>query len=148
MNKDLAGKKIAVLSDHDVLSSAIELGLNSCLEIETMQLVEGSTDSQIGDLDLVVVAMSSPDHEPVVALARSALAGRIGQVPLLISSYGSCQSAPDVNIFCLNFPFELDELCDLVRNILQGEYRAAEDEPGAPCERGAWLRITVGSSAN
>ena len=121
MVEGFSRKRIAVLSDHDVLSSAIELSLKSCLEIETVKLVPNATQSQVDDFDLVIVAMSSPVNGPLVALARSALAWSVGQVPLLISSDSPFRSAPDVKIFHLSFPFDLDKLCKQVREILREE---------------------------
>jgi len=75
--------------------------------------------AKTGNCDLIVVAMrSSFASEPVVALARASLAQRIGQVPLLIISDRPFDSAPDVRIFHLGFPFGADELCAKVRDIL------------------------------
>jgi hypothetical protein len=73
----------------------------------------------VGDFDLIVVAMSSPSSEPVVALSRASLAGRIGQVPLLIISDRPFHSEPDDQITHLDFPFDIDRLHDKVREILQ-----------------------------
>jgi len=73
----------------------------------------------MGDFDLIVVAMSSPTSEPVVALARASLAGQIGQVPLLIISDRPFHSDPNDRIIHLDFPFDIDGLCDKVKEVLQ-----------------------------
>lgn len=131
MVADLAGKRVLVLSDNDGLSRAIELNLkHSQLEIIKLALsppgqrsepVEGQRECQaeVGHFDLIVVAMSSPTSEPVVALARTSLIRQIGQVPLLIISDRPFQSDPDDQIIHLDFPFDIDRLHDKVEEILQ-----------------------------
>ena len=131
MGADLAGKRVLVLSDNDGLSRVIELNLkHSHLEVVRLALsppgqrcpesVEGrGSQAEGGDLDLIVVAMSLPTSEPVVALARASLAGRIGQVPLLIISDRPFHSDLDDQIIHLDFPFDIDGLHDKVKEILQ-----------------------------
>jgi hypothetical protein len=147
MGTDLARRRILVLSDNDGLSRAIELNLkHSHLEVIRLALSsprlrkrpsaqgrgKGSakrqrcpekqrtgSQAEVGDFDLIVVAMSSPTSEPVVALARASLAGRIGRVPLLIISDRPFQSEPDDQITHLDFPFDIDRLHDKVKEILQ-----------------------------
>jgi DNA-binding response OmpR family regulator len=119
----LAGKRVLVLSDNEGLSKAIELNLErSDLEVVSFALSspeQQESQAEVGDCDLIVVAMSSPDSEPVVALARASLAGRIGQVPLLIISDRPFHSKPGDRIIHLDFPFDLDRLHDKVKEILQ-----------------------------
>jgi hypothetical protein len=147
MGADLAGKRVLVLSDNDGLSRAIKLNLErSDLEVVKLALnspgqqrpelrpepnrraVEGrcpepvkgrGNQAEMGDFDLIVVAMSSSTSEPIVALARASLAGRIGQVPLLIISDRPFHSEPDDQIAHLDFPFDIDGLYDKVKDILQ-----------------------------
>jgi hypothetical protein len=71
------------------------------------------------DVDLIVVATSSPSSEPVVELARSALTGYIGRVPLLIISDRPFAPDPQDWITHLSFPFQVDELRDRVRELLK-----------------------------
>lgn len=123
MSTDLAGKRVLVLSDNDGLSRAIELNLKHS-HLKVVKLVPSSLGQQgnqaeVGDFDLIVVAMSSPTSEPVVALARTSLAERIGQVPLLIISDRPFHSDPDDQIIHLDFPFDIDGLHDKVQEILQ-----------------------------
>ncbi len=124
MVSDLAGKRVLVLSDNEGLSRAIELNLErSDLEIVKVALnAQGQwrNQAEVGDLDLIVLAMSSPASEPVVALARASLAERIGQVPLLIISDRPFRSEPDAQITHLDFPFDFDRLHEKVKEILQG----------------------------
>jgi hypothetical protein len=123
MATSLAGKRILVLSDNDGLSRAIELNLNSHLEVEVVRLAPGSLGQEgsqaDGDCDLIVVAVSSPNSEPVVALARASLGGRIGQVPLLIISDRPFDSEPEERIVHLDFPFDINRLHDKVEEILR-----------------------------
>lgn len=122
MVADLARKRVLVLSDNDGLSRAIESNLNSHLEVVRLTLSSpGQRESQaeLGDFDMIVVAMSLPTSEPVVALARASLAGRIGQVPLLIISDRPFHSDLDDQIIHLDFPFDIDGLHDKVKEILQ-----------------------------
>jgi DNA-binding response OmpR family regulator len=123
VSADLAGKRVLVLSDNDRLSKAIELNLKySHLEVIRLALSsQGHEESQteIGDFDLIVMAMSSSTSEPIVTLAKASLVGRIGQVPLLIISDRPFHSDPDNRVIHLNFPFDIDGLHDKVKEILQ-----------------------------
>jgi len=123
MSADLAGKRVLVLSDNDGLSRAIGLNLkHSHLEVIRLALSspgQRGSQAEMDDFDLIVVAMSSPTSEPVVALARASLAGRVGQVPLLIISDRPFHSDPDDQIIHLDFPFDINGLRDKVQEILQ-----------------------------
>lgn len=123
MGAGLAGKRVLVLSDNDGLSRAIELNLkHNHLEVIRLALSspeQRGSQAEVGDFDLIVVAMSSPTSEPVVALARASLAGRIGQVPLLIISDRPFHPDLDDQIIHLDFPFDIDGLHDKVKKILQ-----------------------------
>ena len=122
MVADLARKRVLVLSDNDGLSRAIELNLNRHLEVVRLTLSsprQRESQAELGDFDMIVVAMSLPTSEPVVALARASLAGRIGQVPLLIISDRPFHSDLDDQIIHLDFPFDIDGLHDKVKEILQ-----------------------------
>lgn len=126
MVADLANKTILVLSDNDGLSRAIELNLSKRLGVEIARLTPGSLkqrrrQTENGDFDLIVLAVSLPASEPVVALARASLADRIGRVPLLIISDRPFDSDPDDRITHLYFPFDIDRLHNKVRELLHGE---------------------------
>ena len=126
MGADLAGKRVLVLSDNDGLSRAIELNLNIRLDVEVVTLAPSSLEqrggpAENGDPDLVVVAMSSPTSEPVVALTKASLTGWVGQVPLLIISDRPFRSDPEAQITHLDFPFDIDKLHDKVQELLQRE---------------------------
>lgn len=120
----LVEKKVLVLSDNEGLSRAIELNLNGRLDLKVVRVASNSQGQQkcqaeIGDCDLVVVAMSSPTSEPVAALARASLAERIGRVPLLIISDKPFDSDPENRIIHLGFPFDIDGLHNKVEEILR-----------------------------
>ena len=123
MTTDLARKRILILSDNAGLSRAIEVNLNNHLEVEVVRLATSilkrrRDQVENGRFDLIVVAMSSPASEPVVALARASLADRIGRVPLLIVSDRPFDSEPDEQIIHLDFPFDIDRLHDKVKQVL------------------------------
>jgi len=75
---DLAGKKVLVLSDNETFFMVIQLNLQKGLGLEVVapassSLKQRESLSKDGDFDLIVVAMSSPMSEPVVALAKASL---------------------------------------------------------------------------
>ena len=121
---DLAGKKILVVSDDAKLSRAIELNLGNpggmqvvCPESELVPW--GVSTWGNDDIDLLVVATSSPSSEPVVMLARAALTDRVGLVPLLIISDRPFVADSEARIDHLAFPFCPVELYDTVSGILK-----------------------------
>ncbi len=117
-------KKVLILSDNEGLSRAIELNLNSRLEVKIIKFAHKSPEkwkshTEADDFDLIVLAMSSPSSEPVVALAKASLTRQIGHTPLLIISDRPFNSEPEHQITHLNFPFDIDKLCNQVDEILQ-----------------------------
>jgi DNA-binding response OmpR family regulator len=123
MTIDATKKRVLVLSDDDRLSRAIALNLtNPQVEIARFIVNKGNgcqRRAALGDYDLIVMAMSSPGSEPVVALSRAALGGRIGQVPLLIISDRPFDSDVDNKITHLDFPFDANHLGRVVEDILE-----------------------------
>jgi hypothetical protein len=117
------GKRVIILSDNAKLSRAIELKLQCYPGLEIVKLVPGQRRSpvEIGDCDLIVVAMSSSSSEPLVALAKVSLTGRIGQVPVLVISDRPFRADPDTRIAHLDFPFDIDKLPHKVRELLEGQ---------------------------
>jgi hypothetical protein len=124
MVTDLVRKKVLILSDNAGLSRAIELNLSNHLDVETIKLGSGSSKrnrggTEMNDFDLMVVAMSSPSSEPVVALARASLTKYIGRIPMLIISDRPFDSKPGERIIHLDFPFDIEGLYDKVEEILE-----------------------------
>jgi hypothetical protein len=122
---DLAGKRIAVLSDNDGLAQAIKVSLGGCLDSEIVRhelspLVLGKNEIKNDEFDLILVAASLPTSEPVVMLARASLAQKIGQVPLLIVSDRPFDPGENTRFFHLDFPVNANRLRDKVKEILQG----------------------------
>jgi hypothetical protein len=119
MNDDLEGKKALIISDNGGLARVVELNLRIRLGMEVIKYdPDLSGQAQYGDLDLLVLAISSPSREPILELARASLVERIGQVSLLIISDRPFQSEPDEDIVHLDFPFTIDALESKVRGIL------------------------------
>jgi len=125
MTEKTLAPRALVLSDHDGLYRAIALHLSHYLGMDVVRhelAAPGQRESQaeIGDVDLVVLAQSSPDSEPTIVLARTLLNGCIGQVPTLVISNKPFPSVPGAQVFYLDFPFDIDELYVRVNGILQG----------------------------
>ncbi len=122
---DRAEKQILVISDNDMLAQVIAWSLRTGLKMQAKVQVSASKHSRHSELydknilDLIVVAMSSPNNEPVVALARASLGNYIGHIPILIISDKTFQSDLGVHIVHLDFPFVIDKLNDKVNAILQ-----------------------------
>jgi hypothetical protein len=74
--------------------------------------------------DLIIIAHSDCTGEPVVALARAGLTGRIGHTPLLIISEHPFEPSPDQQIFHLDFPFDSVALRYTVQRLLAQEQPA------------------------
>ena len=117
----LARRKILVLSDDARLSRVIEVNLDGSPSVEILTLDSLEQRGALAvdeDFDLVVVAMSSPSSEPVVALSKASLARLIGRVPFLIISDRPFDSDWDARIVHLDFPFDVGEFCHTVERIL------------------------------
>ncbi len=120
MNVDLAEKKAVVISDNDGLARVVELNLRIRLGMDVVTYDPGSFRQRGGDndLDLLVLAISSPVNEPIVELSRTSLVNSIGRVPLLIISDRPFISEPDDHIVHLDFPFSIDAFEAQVRVML------------------------------
>ena len=124
MTKNLATKRVLILSDVDKLARVISLGLNRYLGIEAVH--PWPQDRVTGNgYDLIIVALGSSASEPIVALSQAGLTRQIGRVPILIISDRPAVDAPEDHIAHLDFPFDVGQLCQKVAAIL----RAA---PGGP----------------
>ncbi len=134
MSPDLAGKRVLVLSDNNGLSRVIEFSLEND-GLEVIKSVSGSWQqggwqSEVADVDLIIVAMSSPASQPAAVLARASVAERVGQVPLLLISDRPFHSDSEDQIAHLDFPFEIDGLYDKVEEILLEEKKPGFQGPG------------------
>jgi hypothetical protein len=123
MASRLAGKRAIVVTDHELLFRAIELNLHYRLGIEIVTPTWSVADCQdmeegVVDVDLIVVALSSPISEPVVALTERSLAGWIGKIPLLVISDKLFDPGPIGEAIHLNFPFTPDGLRDRIKEML------------------------------
>jgi hypothetical protein len=124
MNHDLTGKKALIISDNGGLARVVELNLSIRLGMHVSKYEPGAVeDGFSNDLDLLVLAISSPSKEPIVELARASLVERIGQVPLLIISDRPFQSEPGEPIVHLDFPFSIDALEIKAREVLSKNCR-------------------------
>jgi len=129
MNQATSIPRALVLSDNDGLGRAITVNLRKHLKMEIVQLAPDTLalpDDSNGDVKLIVVALSSPNSEPVVMLSRNALTGYVGQIPTLIISDRPFNADPQDQIFYLNFPFDIDQLADKVEEILKVQIQLAQ----------------------
>ena len=120
---DLTDRRVVVLSDNDTLTSAIELDL--CHELNINPIDPASTVGD--DLDLIIVAISSPTSELVNMLFRASLLNHVGWIPLLVVSERPFNADEQNKIVHLNFPFDLDELARTARDILQKTSRVERE---------------------
>ena len=140
-----SAKRIVVLSDRQILAEAIKLTLQKLLDV---QIVERTADAlvhqeQVKDLDLIVLAASSPVSEPPQAIARASLGDALGRVSLLMICDRSFDADPEQEIYHLDFPFRHDQLCDKVREILNENGKGHTRETTRPTTRaGAPAAIT------
>jgi DNA-binding response OmpR family regulator len=112
-----ARKKVLVLSDNDGLSRVMELHLKSrTLEVVRQPLYSSKTKPENAAFDLIVVALSSPTNDPGTMLSR--LNSQAEQVPVLIISEQPLLTAPGDWVSHLDFPFEIDEFYDRVKEML------------------------------
>ena len=132
MTGDVTRRRILVLSDNDKLSKAITWNLEQISGQEVVRQISDSTQgtgSQLtaDNFDLVVVAVSAADSEPIVTLAKASAAQFVDKIPVLIVSDRPFRPDPDARITHLDFPFEPDELHDAVTDILGREEKASTE---------------------
>jgi hypothetical protein len=137
MKDDLEGKKALIISDNGGLARVVELNLRIRLGMEVVKYdPDLSGPDRHDDLDLLVLAISSPSREPILELARASLVERIGQVSLLIISDRPFQSEPEEDIVHLDFPFTIDALESKVREIVHRKARSDLVESPSPMSGG------------
>jgi hypothetical protein len=98
------------------------VNLNKHVDVEIVRLASDSREqwadrASNSGVDLIVLGMSSPASEPVVALSRASLVGCVGQIPLLIISNRPFE--PEDRIVHLDFPFDIDDFDATVTRLLQ-----------------------------
>ncbi len=122
MNNGNHTQRIVLLSDNEALATVLAFDLQADLNAEVIPLLPVSArqkrNASLGRIDLMVMVLSLPTSEPLVALAEAALSAHIGQIPLLISSDRPFRSAPEGKIFYLDFPFNLDRLTEEAQRLL------------------------------
>ena len=125
-------KRVLVLSDSDTLARVLALSLEGRFSVEVARRVVGpgppnGNGNTLGNLDLIVVALSSPSSEPVVELHRAALIEHVGQVPLLIISDKPFRTEASEAIRHLQFPFEIETLHERVEELLTGVRESGQE---------------------
>ena len=121
MHSETNCKKILLLSDHESVAKIIEQIRSNDLAITRFLLpVPGEVERKVNanDFDLLILALSSYANEPLVALARTSLAGLIGRMPILVISDKPFQSDPATQISHLDFPFSIEQLIIRIDELL------------------------------
>jgi hypothetical protein len=123
------GKRVAVVGDSDLVCKAIKLALHKRLKLSTGEPDRCGADHP-GDAalgwDLIVVAVTSDSAEPIAELAEAGLIDWISRVPLLIISPRPFGPSEEFRIAHLRFPFDPDQLCDRVGDLLRASMELAE----------------------
>ena len=124
MSTDLPKRKVLIVSDHERFSRALELIMSNRPDVEIIKLEPNTSSCQErsnlnGDLDLIILALGSPNSEPLVVLTRNWLMEQVGQVPLLILSDRPFDCDLENRIFSLDLPFAAGRFRDKVTEILQ-----------------------------
>ncbi len=126
MGAALSAKRILVLCDNQKLSKALQLNLQEHWQVSQTALhVSRQLSRRVDEFSLIILALSSPASEPVVALTRAALIKYIGRIPLLIISDRPFPPSPEEHITHLDFPFNPQSLYARVQEILQARPEAA-----------------------
>jgi hypothetical protein len=148
MSVDLTGKKALIISDNGGLARVVELNLSIRLGMQVVKYEPGVTgeanDGHNGDLDLLVLAISSSTKEPIVELARASLVERIGQIPLLIISDRPFNSKPGDHIVHLDFPFSIDALEEKAREVVSMKTRTGPVSKNRTWPGNAEVQKTMG----
>ena len=116
----LPHRTIIIISDNDKLARALELNLLSYGS--TLSLKLGAPPRSLPPAainpDLIIIALSAPDSEPLVALARAALGQYLGRIPVLVISDREFTTGPGESIGYLHFPFSTEALRRAVHELL------------------------------
>ena len=67
---------------------------------------------------LIILALSVYAHEPIIVLAKTALLGVVGHIPILIISVKPFKSDPTIQVIHMDLPFSIAHLNNRVRDIL------------------------------
>ena len=126
------GQRVAVVGDSDLVCKAIKLALRNRLKLNTID-PDGrgsllSRGDKMAEWDLIIVAITSENGEPIAELAQSSLLEWIGRVPRLIISDRPFESSFEFQISHLRFPFDPDQLCDRVLSLLETSPVAAQSD--------------------
>jgi hypothetical protein len=120
------GKRVAVIGDSDLVCKAIKLALHKRLKLSTGDPERCGVGHAALGWDLIVVAVTSDSAEPIAELAEAGLIDWISRVPLLIISPRPFGTSEEFRIAHLRFPFDPDQLCDRVGDLLQASVELAE----------------------
>jgi hypothetical protein len=117
----LSGKRVLVLSNHQILCEAIKVGLKHL----KMRVVERQAVAE--GLDLVVLTSLSSLNTSPAAPARELLPEALEAVPLLVISDHKPTPSPDADqVYHLGFPFRYPDLYAKTAEILGADPWAAE----------------------
>ena len=122
MGTAIGEKRILILCDNHKLAKALELNLQDHWPVSQWALQASPQSTYPADsFSLIILALSSPASEPVVALTRAALVQLVGLIPLLVISDRPFRASPEARITHLDFPFGSEALYNKVQEILRGD---------------------------
>lgn len=119
-----SSKQVLILSDDKRVATIVEQAVEPDAEITSLVIEPAQDDlpqMQVRDFDLIILALSAFDSEPVVALARTSMTLYVGRVPILIISDRPFTSDVPTQILHMDFPFTIRQLCAQVRAVLQAK---------------------------
>jgi len=111
-------KQVLVVSDNERLATVLEFNLRPTARVTLFLATADNTSPPSQQWDLIIVALSYSDTEPIYALARAALLGQAWQAPLLVISDRPFPSEPDRHVHHLHFPFHTEVLQRRVQEML------------------------------
>ena len=121
MTQFTESKQVLLLSDNEVVAKLINHIGNGDLSIARFLLTPRQSPKNFAmtdRFDLIILALSRYENEPIVVLAQAALSGLVGHIPILIISDKPFRSDPATQIVHMGLPFSLDHLNAQVRDIL------------------------------
>ncbi len=113
--------RVLVLSDNDGLALVIALALSTCLGADSVRLSLSAVEQwqepfSTNNFDLIIVGISAPVEEVQPVLSEAFC--HVPETPVLIVSDRPVSTFPAGCIDHLEFPFDIDALCDKAEGIL------------------------------
>ncbi|MCP4544529.1 MAG: hypothetical protein GY832_46060 [Chloroflexi bacterium] len=118
---DQIKNRALVFCDNDLLFDVIAVNLKDMfVDIEHLEpsFATSAKRNELGDFDLIIIAISTPVSHHLVTLFDVLLSDRMEHVPILVISDQSSHTDQENLVSRLDFPFAPDALCDQVQDLL------------------------------